>query len=165
MISDYTTTGISIQQHPVELLRPALDEQAATPIRMLPDIPHGTHLRVGGLVIARQKPQTANGIIFLLLEDGGGTLNVTVPEKLYEPYRLTIRTEPLIVVHGRLERHQKGGGAINLLATSLQRLTNTSGHHAAVKTLRPPAPELDTANEDFNAVAPAAMNFGQGRRR
>jgi error-prone DNA polymerase len=165
MISDYTSTGISIHQHPVELLRLALDEQGATPIAVLPNIRHGTHISVAGLVIARQRPGTANGIIFLLLEDGGGTLNVIVPPKLYEPYRLTIRTEPLIIVHGRLERHANGGGAINLLATSLERLTHTSGHPASVKTLHPPTLEPDTANEDFNAVAPAAMNFGQGRRR
>jgi error-prone DNA polymerase len=165
MISDYTATGISIHQHPVELLRPALDQQGATPIAALPDIRHGTHISVAGLVIARQRPGTANGTVFLLLEDGGGTLNVIVPPTLYEPYRLTIRTEPLIVVHGRLERHQKGGGAINLLATSLKRLTHTTGTPAAVKTLRPPAPEPDTASEDFNAIAPPAMNFAQGRRR
>ncbi len=165
MISDYTTTGISIHQHPVELQRPALEQQGATPIAALPDIRHGTNVSVAGLVIARQRPGTANGIVFLLLEDGGGTLNVIVPQKLYEPYRLTIRTEPLIVVHGRLERHQKGGGAINLLATSLERLTHAAGAAAAVKSLGPPVPEPDTANEDFNAVAPAAMNFGQGRRR
>ncbi len=165
MISDYTSTGISIHDHPVELLRLGLDEQGATPIASLPNIRHGTNISVAGLVIARQRPGTANGIIFLLLEDGGGTLNVIVPPKLYEPYRLTIRTEPLIVVHGRLERHEKGGGAINLLATSLERLTHSSGHPASVKSLRPQAPEPDTANEDFNAVAPAAMNFGQGRRR
>ncbi|HEV2943917.1 MAG TPA: hypothetical protein VGX26_02230 [Solirubrobacteraceae bacterium] len=46
MISDYTTTGISIHQHPVELLRPTLEQQGTTPIAALPDIRHGTHISV-----------------------------------------------------------------------------------------------------------------------
>ena len=97
---------------------PLLDQQGATPISQLAGVAHGASVAVGGLVIACQRPQTANGIIFLLLEDAGGNLNVIVPEKLYELHRLTIRTEPLILVHGRLERHAAGDGAINLLAWS-----------------------------------------------
>ncbi len=164
MIADYTATGVSIDRHPVELLRPSLDEQGATPIAALTNTPHATHLSVGGLVIARQRPQTANGIVFLLLEDETGTLNVIVPDRLYEPNRLTIRTEPLIVVHGRLERHANGGGQVNLLATSLTRLSHTTGQPATVRDLPQPG-KPPTADEDFNAVAPPAMNFAQGRRR
>ncbi len=164
MIADYTATGVSIDRHPVELLRPSLDEQGATPIAALAGIGHGTHLSVGGLVIARQRPQTANGIVFLLLEDEAGTLNVIVPDRLYEPNRLTIRTEPLIVVHGRLERHANGGGQVNLLATSLTRLSHTTGEPAAVRDLPQPV-KPPTIDEDFKAVAPPAMNFAQGRRR
>jgi error-prone DNA polymerase len=166
MLADYQATGVSIGQHPVELLRPMLDQQGATPINQLPKVAHGTSVTVGGLVIARQRPQTANGIIFLLLEDAGGSLNVIVPEKLYEPHRLTIRTEPLILVHGRLERHIAGGGAINLLATRLQPLHPASAI-ATVRHLHPqPKPTTTSTDaEDFKATAPAVMSFGQGRRR
>ena len=87
-----------------------------------------------------------------------------VPDRLYEPNRLTIRTEPLIVVHGRLERHANGGGQVNLLATSLTRLSHTTGQPATVRDLPQPG-KPPTADEDFNAVAPPAMNFAQGRRR
>ena len=166
LLADYQATGVSIGQHPVELLRPQLDQQGATPINQLPHVAHGTSVAVGGLVIARQRPQTANGIIFLLLEDAGGNLNVILPEKLYEPHRLTIRTEPLILVHGRLERHAAGGGAINLLATRLQPL-HPNGTIATVRQLRPqPEPTNDAPSdaEDFKAAAPAVTSFGRGRR-
>jgi error-prone DNA polymerase len=165
MLADYQTTGISIDQHPVELLRPLLDQQGATPINQLPHVPHGASVTVGGLVIARQRPQTANGIIFLLLEDAGGNLNVIVPEKLYEPHRLTIRTEPLILVHGRLERYLAGAGAINLLATRLQPLHPTEPT-ATIHQLHPkPEPKTATSDaEDFKAAAPAVTSFARGRR-
>ena len=166
MLADYQTTGVSIDQHPVELLRPQLDQQGATPINQLPHLAHGTSVAVGGLVIARQRPQTANGIIFLLLEDAGGNLNVVLPEKLYEPHRLTIRTEPLVLVHGRLEHHAAGGGAINLLATHLQPL-HPANATATVHQLHPqPEPTTDDGSraEDFKTAAPAVTSFGRGRR-
>ncbi len=87
-----------------------------------------------------------------------------MPEKLCEPNRLTIRTEPLIVVKGRLDRHANGGGQVNLLATSLHRLTHTTGHPAAIRDLPQPAKPPAT-DEDFKPVAPPAMSFGRGRRR
>ena len=122
---------------------------------------------VGGLVIARQRPGTANGITFLLLEDEHGTLNVIVPSRLYETDRTTVRTQPLILVEGRLERHASGGGAVNLIAASIAALPQPSADAAAsVRDLRKPVdpPPLAPA-EDFALVAPPATNFGWGRRR
>jgi error-prone DNA polymerase len=117
-------------------------------------------------VIARQRPGTANGITFLLLEDEHGTLNVIVPARLYEANRATVRTQPLIIVEGRLERHATGGGAINLLASSITTLPQPSdGAIASVRNLRKPAEAPAALAEDFALVAPPAMNFGQGRRR
>ncbi len=75
---------------------------------------HDTGIRLGGLVVARQRPGTAKGIVFLLLEDEFGTVNVIVPPDLYEANRLTIRTEPLVLCEGRLERLPAAGGAINV---------------------------------------------------
>ena len=116
-------------------------------------------------MIARQKPETAKGTTFLLLEDEHGTLNVIVPKKLYETHRLTVRTEPLILVSGILERHADGGGAINLLATTLARLARApDGPLAAVSKLPKPV-DPDTQDSDFAAVAPPVLNFAQGRRR
>jgi error-prone DNA polymerase len=169
MIADYTATGVSIDRHPLGLLREQLDSAGALTITGLARVRHNTQVKVGGFVIARQKPGTANGITFLLLEDEGGTLNVIVPEKLYEAHRLIVRTEPLLLIDGILERHEKGGGAINLLAKKLARLTRLDDLAAGtVKDLRKaeePIPVAEAVgSDDFAVAAPAVMNFGRGRR-
>jgi hypothetical protein len=92
-------------------------------------------------------------------------LNVIVPGRLYEPNRLTIRREPLVIVTGTLERHPDGGGATNLLADSITRLTHTAGEPAKVRQLRPAAPAPADDEDNFRVVAPPAMHFAQGRRR
>ena len=167
LLADYAATGVSIERHPLELLRPALSARGARSTGDLAATAHGTRVIVGGLVIARQRPGTANGITFLLLEDEHGTLNVIVPSRLYEADRAMVRTQPLIVVEGRLERHADGGGAINLLAALITALPQPSAETAAsVRDLRKPAdPPAVAPTEDFALVAPPAMNFGRGRRR
>jgi len=166
MIANYTATGVSIEHHPLGLLREQLDFEGALPIATLATVRHNTRVKVGGFVIARQKPGTANGITFLLLEDEGGTLNVIVPAKLYEAQRLIVRTEPLILIDGILERHEKGGGAINLLAKNIGRLTpNIDTPSATVRELRAAEEPASATAEDFAVAAPAVMNFGRGRGR
>jgi error-prone DNA polymerase len=165
MIANYQTTGISIDRHPLALLREQLTDEGALSTADLAGTRHQSYVKVGGFVIARQKPQTANGIMFMLIEDEFGTLNVIVPQKLYERYRTIVRTEPIIRVDGILERHADGGGAINLLAKSIAAITpHFDQAPATVKNLHKPDTPA-TGAEDFAAVAPHAMNFAQGRRR
>jgi len=166
MIADYTTTGMSIDRHPLRLLREQLTSEGAQSIAALADVGHQVRVKVGGFVIARQKPGTAKGITFLLIEDEHGTLNVIVPRKLYEKHRATVRTEPLIIVEGILERHANGGGAINLLAKNITRLTRLDDTPAAaVKELRKTEKPATVNGDDFAVAAPAVMNFGRGRGR
>jgi error-prone DNA polymerase len=115
MIADYATTGLTVDRHPLRLLREGLSARGIASSADLGDLPHGAHVRVGGIVVARQRPGTAKGVVFLLLEDETGTVNVIVPPKVYARDRLTVRTEPLVVVEGVLERFASAGGAINLL--------------------------------------------------
>ncbi|MHB1467588.1 MAG: OB-fold nucleic acid binding domain-containing protein, partial [Solirubrobacteraceae bacterium] len=172
-VADYASTGTSIGRHPLELLREQLEARGALPTARLASAPHGSEVAVGGLVIARQRPQTANGVVFLLLEDEDGTLNVIVPGKLYEEQRLVVRTEPLVLVTGRLERHAAGGGAVNLLARSLERISPQLGESATVSRLHPEreaavgaeASEADATAEDLKASIPPVQHFAQGRRR
>jgi error-prone DNA polymerase len=119
MIADYATTGLTIHRHPLRLLREGLAARGAVTSADLAGLPHGSDVRVGGLVVARQRPGTANGIVFLLIEDEMGTVNVIVPPPVYERHRLTVRSEPLMMVEGKLERHASAGGAINLLVRRL----------------------------------------------
>jgi error-prone DNA polymerase len=180
MIADYATTGLTASIHPLGLLRARLHASGAIDVGALERLRHGERVRIGGLVIARQRPATAKGVTFLLLEDEFGTVNVVVPPQLYERQRLTVRTEPLVVVEGRLERHASGGGAINVLAQRFTRLEVGDRVAAQVKDfslldaielarqaeLQRAAQQLAaTGTDDFRAVAPAVMNFGAGRRR
>ena len=102
------------------LLRDGLHRaRRGRPARTSAACAHGTRVRIGGLVVARQRPGTAKGIVFMLLEDEPGTVNVIVPPAIYERDRLAVRTEPLVLVEGPLERHRRGGGAINILVDRL----------------------------------------------
>jgi error-prone DNA polymerase len=119
MIADYATTGLTIDRHPIGLLREALGKRGIVSSAGLAELEHGTTVQVAGLVVARQRPGTAKGVVFLLLEDETGTVNVIVPPRVYERDRLVARTEPLVVVEGVLERFASAGGAINVLVRRL----------------------------------------------
>ena len=175
MLADYRTTGLTTAKHPLALLRTGLDERRAAASDALPGIAHGAAVRVGGLVVARQRPGTASGICFMLLEDEHGTINLVVPAHVYERHRLTVRTEPLVVAEGRLERHPAAGGGINVLVRRIVALEAPDRILAEVKDFSPlDARELErhasaaAAGGDaagFRAVAPPVMSFAQGRRR
>ena len=75
--------------------------------------------RAGGDGVARQRPATANGVVFMLLEDEYGQANLIVPPPVYERYRAIVRGEPLLLARGKLERH---GRNVNLLVASLESL-------------------------------------------
>ncbi|HEV2774289.1 MAG TPA: OB-fold nucleic acid binding domain-containing protein, partial [Solirubrobacteraceae bacterium] len=193
MVADYATTGLTASTHPIGLLRPRLHAGGAVDIGALARLAHGTDVRVGGLVVARQRPGTAKGITFLLLEDEFGTVNVIVSPQIYERERLAVRTEPLVVIDGRLERHASAGGAINIVARAVTRLEVGDRVAAQVKDFslldaielaRQSAMQdfattaaagdggggavealAATGTDDFRAVAPPIMNFGAGRSR
>ena len=108
MIGDYATTGLTLGPHPMKLLRHSLPAGTVT-IADLVRLPHDTPVRLGGLVVARQRPGTAKGIVFLLLEDEFGTINLIVPPDLYETHRLVVRSEPLLLCSGPAREAAAGG--------------------------------------------------------
>jgi error-prone DNA polymerase len=164
LLADYDTTGLTARSHPLAQLRPTLPRGVAAS-RDLPQIAHGAHVRVAGLVVARQRPGTASGIVFMLLEDEHGTINLVVPARVYERSRLTIRTEPLVLAAGRLERHPAAGGGINVLVERIEPLATPGEALADVRDLAPDDAVATRSVDDFRAVAPAVMSFAQGRRR
>src|SRR5262249_30859911 len=149
MIADYATTGVTIDRHPLRLVRPGLKARGVVSSAALDLLPHDAHVRVAGLVVARQRPGTAKGVVFLLLEDETGTVNVIIPPRVYERDRLIVRTEPLVVIEGTLERFASAGGAINVLVTGLVPLDapNLLG--------RPRAPVKDFSMLDARELARA----------
>jgi error-prone DNA polymerase len=117
MLADYGTTGLSVGPHPLELLRPHLPA-ATLSSRELADHP-STTVAIAGMAIARQRPATANGVVFMLLEDEFGSVNLIVPPPIYERYRAIVRGEPLILARGRLER---SGRNLNVLVSTMESL-------------------------------------------
>ena len=193
MLADYGSTGLTVHAHPLALLRDRLPADAVSS-RDLETLEHGIRVKTGGLVVARQRPGTANGIVFILLEDEFGTINLIVPAQVYERNRLTVRTEPLMLVEGKLERFAAAGGAINLLVDRIGTIAAPDRMVAEIKdfsmldeqvrrgrieqgaareteaardeeTARWREADREREAEDFRAVAPPVMSFASGRRR
>ncbi|WP_051471781.1 DNA polymerase III subunit alpha [Patulibacter minatonensis] len=122
LIADYETTALTTGIHPLGLLRPRLADRRMATSADLRRLRHGSAVQVGGLVLARQRPGSAKGVVFLLLEDEQGTVNLVIPPAVYARERLAVRTEPLVVAEGRLERHPAAGGQINVLVRRLRAL-------------------------------------------
>jgi error-prone DNA polymerase len=117
MLADYRHTTLSVGIHPMELLRPHLPGVLAS--NELADVPHGGKIAVAGLVVARQRPSTAKGVVFMLLEDEHGQLNLILPPAVYEQHRAIVRGEPLLLARGRFERVDRNE---NVLVEELETL-------------------------------------------
>lgn len=111
--ADYAATGIAVARHPLALVRTRLDRQGVLPLARLGERPDGSAVKIAGLVGVRQRPATASGVVFLMLEDESGTANVVVWPKLYQKERLTLRTHSLLIVAGELQRQD---GALSVVA-------------------------------------------------
>ena len=103
MLADYRTTSISVGVHPLALLRPHLPKRTLSSSE-LGEAPAGRFVAVAGMAVARQRPATANGVVFMLLEDEFGQMNLVVPPAVYDRFRPLVRAEPLLLARGRFER-------------------------------------------------------------
>ncbi len=187
MLADYDTIGLTTRTHPMALLRERLGPNVVSSAD-LERLEHRRRVRIGGLVVARQRPGTASGVVFILLEDEFGTINLVVPPPVYERHRLTVRTEPLMLVEGRLEKLPAAGGAINVLVDTVGSIDAPDRVLAEIKDFsmldeqvrrglaeqkaaaaagngRAEGAPADGVAEDFRAVAPPVMSFASGRRR
>jgi error-prone DNA polymerase len=103
MLADYRTTSLSVGVHPLTLLRPHLPEGTLSS-EELAAARAGNTVAVAGMAVARQRPATANGVVFMLLEDEHGQVNLVVPPAVYDRFRPLVRAEPLLLARGRFER-------------------------------------------------------------
>ena len=127
--------------------------------RDLAAVPDGGRVAVAGLVVARQRPATANGVTFMLLEDEHGPINLIVPPPVYEECRLAVRAEPLVVADGRLERRE---GVTNVLVSEVRRLDRPDLPLGEVRHIEPRRVwSTDVDAGDLRAVVPAAHSFGR----
>ncbi len=170
VIEDYRSTGINLGEHPMALLREGLGKGVArsTDLKRIED---DSTVEVAGMVVARQRPETAKGITFMLLEDELGTVNLIVPSAVYERRRALVRAAPLVRAQGRLERRD---GAINVLVADLDALEwgpdakATKVDPQRAKHGETSLPERRRARQravaELRAVAPAGHSFGRRGR-
>ncbi|HEV2858730.1 MAG TPA: error-prone DNA polymerase [Solirubrobacterales bacterium] len=152
LIADYRSTGMTVEKHPMKLLRPSLDPKLAR-TSDLNQLDHASTVEVAGMVTARQRPETANGITFLLLEDERGQINLIVPPPVFERHRPLVRSAPLLRARGRLERRE---GTVNVVVVDLAPL-----HRAAQPLPRKPR---QLAVAELREVVPAGHSFGRRGR-
>ncbi len=141
MLADFSATSVSIDVHPLTLLRPHLPP-GVLPSDELNEAPHRSRVAFAGMAVARQRPATAHGIVFMLLEDELGQVNLIVSPELYERNRAIVRGEPLLLVRGRFERIKENR---NIVVESLE-------------SLGPLARSI--ASTDVGASLPSAHHFG-----
>jgi error-prone DNA polymerase len=105
--ADYWHAGLSTTYQPIAFFRRELNRIGTVAASQLVKIRHGRPVRVAGLVITRQRPQTAKGFVFCTLEDETGLINVILAPSIYERYRSVVRSAPMLVVEGIVEREHE----------------------------------------------------------
>jgi error-prone DNA polymerase len=106
--ADYRMTGLSLIGHPMQHLRTVVRADGALTARQILTLRDRTRAVAAGLVICRQRPETAHGFVFLTLEDETGLLNVVVPPRRFERQALLIATARLLLVRGILQVEGNG---------------------------------------------------------
>jgi error-prone DNA polymerase len=126
--ADYRTQGLTLGRHPLALLRPDLTAAHIVTSAALRDLPHGRVVRVAGIVTARQRPQSAGGVMFITIEDETGCVNLIVWERVWSRARRIASGSRLLEIAGML---QKEGLVTHVVA---QKLFDRSGMLGSIVT-------------------------------
>ncbi len=157
VIEDYTSLRLSLKAHPLALLRDHLRPRRLATARGLWSIPPGRRVALAGLVIVRQRPGSAKGVIFATLEDETGFANIIVWPKVFERHRPIVMRARLLEAKGRLQRE---GRVMHLIAETLTDLT--SELHVLIRDSVDPTcfdRSLEGAAPDPGDVMPKGRNF------
>ena len=160
IVADYKTTGMTLGRHPMELMRPSLGPEVLSSGDLDRTL-DGASVKVAGMVVARQRPATANGVVFMLLEDERGTINLIVPPPVVERCRIAVRTSGFVRAVGKLEHRE---GTTNVVVTAIERLEKPN-QGAAPKTreleapVRPAPPEPQPTMAGYSAVGLSKRGF------
>jgi len=120
VVADYDAIGLSLTAHPISLARHELRAHGVSENRVLTRVGAGKRIAVSGLVLVRQRPGTARGVVFITLEDETATANLIVRPNVWDQYRSTARGAVALVAQGRVERQ---GAVVHVM---VQRLENLS---------------------------------------
>jgi len=149
VVEDYRTLRLSLKTHPLALLRGELEKRKVVPSARLEDVKDGARVRVAGLVLVRQRPGTASGVIFMTLQDETHIANVVVWPRVFESYRPQVLGARLCAVEGKV---QSESGVIHVIADRIEDLSPLLAHLSgeafvhrvapADEVQRPPPPDL-----------------------
>ncbi|MGQ0444807.1 MAG: error-prone DNA polymerase [Beijerinckiaceae bacterium] len=127
VVADYGHTGLTLRSHPVSFLREDLRRQRIVPCAEAMQARDGRWLKTAGLVLVRQMPGSAKGVMFITIEDETGIANLVIWPKLYEKQRRIILSARMLAVQGRIQRE---GEVVHLVA---QRVSDLSDLLASIK--------------------------------
>ncbi|PWC34123.1 error-prone DNA polymerase [Azospirillum sp. TSO35-2] len=139
VVMDYGSLSLSLKAHPLALLRDGLP--GVTVAERLAQTRDGRRLTVAGLALVRQRPGSAEGVVFITLEDETGVANLVVMPDVFETFRRPIMTARLIAATGRVQNHE---GVVHLRVETLldltHRLAELTGEDAPLRTAPSPGP-------------------------
>jgi error-prone DNA polymerase len=121
VVHDYESVGLSLRAHPLSLIRSDLDRANLMTARQLKSKPHGQWVKVAGLVLVRQRPVTASGVVFMTLEDETGMANLMIGPTIYERFRPVARGSVALAASGPIERQ---GEVIHLRVRRLETISS-----------------------------------------
>ncbi len=116
MEADYQNVGLSVDVHPMQIMRAQLNLRGVLGYKDIRRAKQGTQVRVGGMVVTRQRPGTASGVVFMTLEDQDGHMNLVVFTPVYERYKELVREEMMLLADGKIERT---GRVVNVIVGRL----------------------------------------------
>lgn len=148
VVEDYRHVGLSLRDHPVSFLRQDLQRRGIVTCQAAMDARDGRWLEAAGIVLVRQRPGSAKGVMFITLEDESGIANLVVWPKVFERFRRTILSAGMIAVRGRIQRE---GEVVHLVA---QRLTDLSVNLAGVGKRDQPFPLPHGRGDEFHHGSP-----------
>jgi error-prone DNA polymerase len=122
VLLDYRTIGLSLKSHPLALLRAELAARGVITSAQLADTPGGRWVKLAGLVLVRQRPGTASGIVFETLEDETGVVNLIIRPPVYERYRSAARHAGLVEARGYVERQ---GQVIHVMVVRMEDISDS----------------------------------------
>jgi len=137
---DYAATGLSLKAHPMSFLRTHLETRGVVTAASVGEVeeapPMVRRAAVAGLVLVRQRPHSAKGMVFMTIEDETGAANIVMTPQVESKCRVAVRTSPAVVVHGVVERR---GEVVHLKADHVEGI--------AVEAIRPATARRQTRTQ------------------
>ncbi len=162
VVEDYASLHLSLKAHPVSFIRSFLDHQRTLKAEDLLSCKSDSYIKIAGLVLVRQRPGTASGVIFMTLEDETGIANIIVWPKKFETYRRIILSARLVLVHGKMQKEQEVihiiADKIEDLSEELASLTEEGGDPESVFRKKLSSPNL-WRHPRSTSVMPKGRNF------